>query len=182
MPEKRSGAGIFRQLTQRAGLILITLATVAGCAHGKMRNGVFYAEKDSYRITTPGEPWKRVSIKGVDLVVAYEDHGASILTSTLCGRYTQAGLDILSRNLFIGIGKRTVIEEESVKLPAGKAERRRIDARLDGAELRAEAYTLRRNPCVYDFVYMSIPDHFDEHLPAFRVMMDSLRFGTGGGE
>jgi hypothetical protein len=141
--------------------------------------GVYHAPDDRYSISLPGEPWKRVSMKGSDLVLAYEERGASILTSTLCGRYAQAGLDILSRNLFIGLGRRRMIDQETVGLPAGEAERLEIEARLEETWIRAEAYTLKRDPCIYDFVYMSIPDHFEENLPAFRAMMQSLRLGTG---
>jgi hypothetical protein len=154
-------------------------AAAAGCTHRGVRAGVYHASDDRYSIAIPGEPWKRVSMKGADLVLAYEERGASILASTLCGRYAEAGLDILSRDLFIDVGRRKIIDQETVELPAGKAARMEIEARLEETSIRAEAYTLKRDPCIYDFVYMSIPDHFEENLPAFRAMMQSLRFGTG---
>lgn len=180
--KNRSGARIFRQNHQPSILLVILLLAASGCGHGKVRDGVFYAPKERYSVALPGEPWHRVSVKGVDLVLAYEDRGASILASTLCGRYAQTGLDILSRNLFLGLGKRRILEQEPADLPGGKAERLKIEARVERSELLAEAYTLKRNPCIYDFVYMSVPDHFEENLPVFRKMMESVRLGTGGGE
>ena len=161
---------------------MILLLAAGGCGHGKIRDGVYYAHKERYSVALPGDPWRRVSVKGTDLVLTYEERGASILSSTLCGRYAQAGLDILSRNLFIGLGQRRVLEEESVELPAGRAERLQVEARAPEGDLRAEAYTLKRNPCIYDFVYLSVPDHFEENLPVFRRMIESLRLGPGGGE
>lgn len=161
---------------------MIVALAAAGCGHGKIRDGTYYAPKARYRIAVPDRPWSRISVKGADLVLTDDDRGASILASTLCDRYAKTGLDILSRNLFIGFGERRVLEQEPVDLPGGKAERLQIEARLDGDRIRAEAYTLRRSPCIYDFVYLSIPDRFQEGLPVFRRMMQSLRFEKGDRE
>ena len=72
---------------------------------------------------------------------------------------------------------RRILERGTVALPAGEAERLQLQARLDETVFRAEAYTLRRAACIYDFVYLSRPEDFDDNLPMFRTMMNTLRFG-----
>lgn len=176
-PQTARGARIFRHLTKGLLLVAVSLLVTEGCSHGKVRNGVYLAPEERYRISMPDKRWKRVSGDGADLVLTSREAGASILTSTLCGRYTDAGLDVLSRNLFLGMRDRRILERGTVALPAGEAERLQVQARLDGTVFRAEAYTLRRDGCIYDFVYLSLPESFDESLPLFRTMMNSLRLG-----
>ena len=176
-PQTARGARIFRHLTRGLLLIAVSLLATEGCSHGKVRDGVYLAPGERYRISLPGKSWKRVSGDGADLVLTSREAGASILTSTLCGRYTEAGLDVLSRNLFLGMRDRRILERGTVALPAGAAERLQVQARLEGTVFRAEAYTLRRAACIHDFVYLSLPESFDESLPLFRTMMNSLRLG-----
>jgi hypothetical protein len=116
-------------------------------------------------------------VKGAELVVASSDRGATIVSGSLCDRYADANLDVLSRNLFLGVSRRRVLAAEQVELPAGEAERIAVRATVDGISFRAEAYTLREKPCIFDFIYLAVPERFEEDLPTFRAMMETLRLG-----
>ena len=155
---------------------LASLAVASGCAHGGVREGVYHAPANRYQIDLPHGRWDQLSVKGSDLVLTSADKGMTILTGSLCGKYANAKLNVLSRNLFIGLGNRQVIASEPVELPAGEGERIRVNADLEGSRFCVEAYTFRREPCVFDFVYLAVPEYFEVNLETFRSMMKTLRF------
>ena len=166
----------------RGPRILLAAAALlaAGCAHGEIRDGVYHAPKDRYAIGLPPGTWDRLEVDGTDLAISPADRSASILTSTLCGRYTRARLEILSRSLFVGLVDRRVREDGSVKLPAGEAYRIVLEGRMNGTPIAAEAYTLREDRCLFDFIYLAAPDRFGSGVEAFRTMMRTLRLSGKG--
>jgi hypothetical protein len=178
-PPKQSPreAAIFPRFSQRSLVGAVLLAAMLGCAHGEVRKGVYFAPERRYRIRLPAGAWDRISVKNVDLVVASRDRGATILAGSYCDRYADTKLDALARNLFLGVDQRRVLSAKRVALPAGEAERIDLQATIDGVPFRAEAYTLRQKPCILDFVYLAIPERFEEDLQTFRAMMETLRLG-----
>ncbi len=162
------------------GAAFASVIAAGGCAHGWVRDGVYHAPKDRYQLHLPQGTWDRLDVDGVDLALTSPDRGISMLTSTLCGRYGRARPDVLSRDLFLGMMGRQILENKPVKLPAGEAQRVRVEGRVGGTPVRAEAYTLRRPPCIFDFVYLAAPDRFDAGVGAFREMMRTLRVGGEG--
>jgi hypothetical protein len=173
---------IFRRLLIRgfAGAAFASAVAAGGCAHGGVREGVYHAPKDRYHFRLPPGTWDRLDMHGVDLALTSPDRGSSILASTLCGRYARARSDTLSRDLFLGMVGLRILENEPVKLPAGEAQRIRVEGRVSGTPVRAEAYTFRRPPCIFDFVYLAAPDRFERGTGAFREMMRTLRVGGKG--
>jgi len=117
---------------------------------------------------------------GVDLALTSSDRSISIFTSTLCGRYARARPDALSRDLFLGMKRRRILENRPVRLPAGQAQRVRVEGRIGGTPVHAEAYTLQRQPCIFDFVYLAAPERFDAGVEDFREMMRTLRLSDEG--
>ncbi len=170
-------AAIFPLFFHRSLVAAVLLAAVLGCVHGEVRNGVYFAPERRYRIRLPVGAWDCVSVRDVDLVVASRDRGATILAGTYCDRYADTRLDALVRNLFLGVDRRRVMGVERITLPAGEAERLDLRATIDGVPFRAEAYTLRQKPCIFDFVYLAVPERFEEDLQTFRAMMQTLRLG-----
>jgi hypothetical protein len=162
------------------GAAFAAATAAAGCAHGGVREGVYHAPKGRYHFRLPPGTWDRLNMHGVDLALTSPDRGTSILAATLCGRYDRTHLDTLSRDLFLGMVGRRILENEPVKLPAGEAQRIRVEGRVDGTPVRAEAYTLRRSPCIFDFVYLAAPGRFEGGAGAFREMMRTLRVAGKG--
>ena len=161
-------------------LLVIVALAVAGCAHDGIRDGVYHAPKGRYAIHLPPGTWDRLEIDGADLAIAPADRSVSILTSTLCGRYRRAGLETLSRSLFVGLADRRVREDGPVKLPAGEAYRIVLEGRMNGTAIASEAYTLREARCLFDFVYLAAPDRFGAGVETFRAMMRTLRMSGEG--
>jgi hypothetical protein len=151
----------------------------SGCAHGEIRGDVYRAPEDRYEVRIPPGAWDRLEMDGVDLALTSADRGMTILTGTLCGRYSLAGLDALAGNLFLEMRDRDIREREDVALPAGTARRLLVSGRVDDTAVHAESYTLKNPPCVFDFVYLAAPDRFDGGIAAFRSMMRTLRLLPG---
>jgi hypothetical protein len=168
-------------MSRRPRILLAAAALLAaGCAHDGIRDGVYHAPKGRYTIDLPAGTWDRLEIEGADLAIASADRSVSILTGTLCGRYSRAKLETLPRSLFLGVADRRVREEGRVKLPAGDAQRILVEGRVNDTAITAEAYTLRHSRCVFDFVYLAAPDRFGAGVEAFRAMIRTLRLSGEG--
>jgi hypothetical protein len=180
LPPRSSGENPFSaepRPNARASFFWSPLAALA-CAQGDC-DGVYHTRKAGTRSASAGDLGPP-RIDGTDLAIAPADRSVSILTSTLCGRYTRARLEILSRSLFVGLVDRRVREDGSVKLPAGDAYRILVEGRMNGTPIAAEAYPLREDRCLFDFVYLAAPDRFGSGVEAFRAMMRTLRLSGEG--
>ena len=162
--------------------LLFLAAALAGCAHGGIRDGVYHAPKERYEVRLPPGTWDRLEVDGADLAITSADRSMSILTGTLCGRYSRAKLETLSQSLFVGLRGRRVRADGPVTLPAGAAHRIAVEGRSNGTAIAAEAYTFRRSRCLFDFVYLAAPERFDAGVEAFRAMVRTLRLPPEGGK
>jgi len=163
-------------------LLFIATLALAGCAHGGIRDGVYHAPKERYEVRLPPGTWDRLEVDGADLAITSADRSMSILTGTLCGRYSRAKLETLSQSLFVGLLGRRVRADGPVTLPAGEAHRIAVEGRSNGTAIAAEAYTFRRSRCLFDFVYLAAPERFDAGVEVFRAMVRTLRLPPEGGK
>jgi hypothetical protein len=164
---------------RRAPLALVLGAAIAlaGCAGGRrIDHGVYHSTK-GYRITVPGADWLVAEDSRADLELRHHDGMAAMLANAQCDAAAKSrSADLLLVHLLIGIRDRETLEQEEVSLNGRRALRRVLDGRLDRDDTptRIEAYVMKDDRCVYDFVYAAPAPSFDAWRAQFRRFVESF--------
>lgn len=102
--------------------------------------------------------WRRIDVEGAALAFRDDAHDASIVVSGRCGlRADDAPLEALTNHLLIGTTERVPLQEETRPFDAREARFTSVTAKLDGVVMRYEVVVLKKDGCVYDFVYVAPP-------------------------
>jgi hypothetical protein len=162
------------------GWIAVTASVIvaSGCGADRFERGVFYSAK-GYHVTLPPGGWGVASRGEADLELRRRDLPGGMAVSANCEGVTfRRPLSLLARHLTFGLDERQLLESSTTVVGGAPAARRLLRGWLDGQEVMVEAVVTKDARCVYDFLYVSPPDHFEAGRDAFGVLLES--FGTGG--
>jgi hypothetical protein len=170
---------------QRQGSIVSALALLAllaggseGCAASPSFDGTLYRGKDvAFRVTAPPAAWRRLSIPASDLAFRDDRHEASVLVNSRCAASDRdAPLLSLTEHLIIGTTDRHFTLEETIPFDGREARHSVLEARLDGVPMAYDIYVMKKDGCVYDLVYVSVPGaakgaaEFDAFVRGFHTV------------
>ena len=159
-----------------AALVLVTMVALTACAGRRIENGVYHSTK-GYRVALPSSEWVVADESRADLELRHHGGGAAMLANAECDQQTAARSgDLLLRQLLIGLRDRTPITREEVSLNGRRAVHRVLDGRLASSDepTRIEAYVVKDERCVYDFVYVAPPPSFELWRPDFLRFVESF--------
>lgn len=165
-----------------AAVVLLAAIGVASCATTgpRIEGGVFRAPS-GYRVTLPGAEWDVTTdeAKGrrTDLQLRHRDGRAAMLAHGACeSGVARRGFDILTRHVLVGLRDRTVVEDGSVQVNGRTAAHTVVDARRRQSEerVRVESYVVKDERCVYDLLFVAVPEVFDARRPAFQSFVNSF--------
>lgn len=174
-----------RQATIRPWL-LVTCARLCGCVlclsmagcGGKHFDGTVYRRGDVvFAVDAPPSGWRPIEVTGA--LLAYRDDRleATIAVSGRCGKDgDDVPLEALTQHLFIHFTEREVVEQKRLSMDGREAMRTEMVAKLDGVARGFVVYVLKKDGCVYDFLYIGSPDSlasdvepFDRYVAGFRT-------------
>ena len=102
--------------------------------------------------------WRRIELEGAALAFRDDAHDASIVVSGRCGlRVDDTPLEALTNHLLIGTTERAYEREETRPFDGREARFTTVLAKLDGVPMRYDVVVLKKDGCVYDFVYVAPP-------------------------
>ncbi|PYM92727.1 MAG: hypothetical protein DME04_14215 [Candidatus Rokuibacteriota bacterium] len=159
-----------------AALVLVAMIALAACAGRRIENGIYHSPK-GYRVALPSPAWVVAEASRADLELRHHGGGAAMLANAECDeRSTARSGDLLLRQLLIGIRDRATITREEVSLNGRRAVHRVLDGRLASPDepTRIEAYVMKDERCVYDFVYVAPPPSFESWRPDFLRFVESF--------
>lgn len=139
-----------------------------GCAHGSFSNGIYRKGALGYRVGPLPAPWRQVH--GDANVQFYNDRTTSVIMANAdCGERTlnSSPLRVLGNTLLFGFTEQKIRSQEVVPFAGREAERRVVDAKLDGVPVVVESWVLKKDQCVYDLDLVSPPDHYALDRSAF---------------
>lgn len=87
----------------------------------------------------------------------------------------------LTNQLVMGSTERDVTVQETEPFDGREALRTRMRAKWDGVPMSQEIFVLKRDGCVYDFVYSGPPDAFEAGVSAFQSFVRTFRALPGSG-
>jgi hypothetical protein len=185
----------------RACLLLAGLAGLAGVLGGlgcgaatpKLESGVYRGNGVAFRVGDVPPRWREVKVEGATIAYRDDDHRASILLDARCNRKDDdVPLLALTDHLVMGTTERDYAAQDTVPFDGREAMHSRLRAKLDGVPRDYDIFVLKKDGCVYDFVYVAEPEPstdggafggegaatFDRFVGTFHTLPGS---GTGSG-
>lgn len=159
----------------------ITLASaLSAAACGSAFDGVTYHGEDfAFRVSTPPSSWRRLEVTHASL--AYRDDAADA-TIAVNGRCRVDGDDVplasLTQHLFLEFTNREITTQEVVPFDGREAMHTVLVAKLDGVPKKFDVWVLKKDGCVYDFVYIAPTARYDSGVGGFQRFVQG--FSTVG--
>lgn len=119
-----------------------------------------------------------------DASLAYRDdaRGASILVNGRCHKPDDGTpLVALTNHLVIGSTMREITSQETEPFDGREILHTKMRAKWDGVPLAFDIYVMKKDGCVYDFVYMGDPSAFDGGAKEFEAFVHGFRTLPGSG-
>lgn len=163
-------------MTLKGGILLLSLLLFNSCfgidRRGgvvKYRDGEAYTGKGRFTVGKLPSPWKGPKIRLKQLVYENDEMGGTIVTDALCGRkFPDAPLSRLAGDLFYNLTEKKFETEKSFILDGRSALRLEGSGSLDGVSIRMDVVVLKKDFCLYDFVYFAPPKSFSGGVKDFE--------------
>jgi len=161
-------------------------AVVAGCAtgrgHGSYDGSVYRDGPVAFQLPAPPAGWRRVEVTDASLAFRDDAHDASVLVNARCHKIDQdTPLVALTNHLLMGSTAREVTTQETLPFDAREALHTRGSAKWDGVPMAHDIFVLKKDGCVYDFVYTGAPSQAEAGVPAFEQFVRGFRTLPGSG-
>jgi hypothetical protein len=137
-------------------LTALALASVAACARAAFDGRVYHDGDLHFRVGQIPNGWR--GIQADDALLAFRDDAGNA-TIAVNGRCKVDGDDVplasLTQHLFLEFTQRTTLKQVPVSLAGREALRTELSAALDGVTKQYLVYVLKKDSCVYDFMYIA---------------------------
>lgn len=166
-------------------LALGAFSGIAGCAGGTPRSfdgTVFRQGAVAFQIAPVPPGWRAVDVTDASLAYRDEANGASVLVNGRCRRADEGTpLVALTNHLIIGSTTREVVSQETEPFDGREALHTKMRAKWDGVPIAFDMYVMKKDGCVYDFIYMGDPAAFDNGSRAYETFVRGFRTLPGSG-
>ena len=146
---------VWRRLFAGFEATLVALL-VAGCASSGFDGRVYHDDDVHFRVGPVPSAWRKLEVD--DSRLAFRDDSANA-TVAVNGRCGLDGDDVplasLTQHLFLQFTDRALTSQAKVSLDGREALRTELSAALDGVKKQYLVYVLKKNSCVYDFMYIA---------------------------
>ena len=145
------------------------LPAAAGCAHPGLDGDVYRARDTSFRVGERPASWRPLEVSHASLAWRDDAREGSILLNARCGVGGGATpLRALAEQLVLGTTGREWSVTDTVPFDGREAIHGRLTAKLDGVPMAYDVFVLRKDGCIYDFVYVAPPARLEEAVPGFE--------------
>jgi len=150
-----------------ASTMIAALLLLAGC--GPSFNGRLYQGKGiKFEAGEMPSCWHGIEAEGTLLSFRDDEHDATIAVNGRCGKDAEdVPLGALTQHLFLQFTERKITEQRLQPMDGREAMRTILTAKLDGVEKAFAIYVLKKDGCVWDFLYVSRPEGISAELPKF---------------
>ena len=139
-----------------AGLACFALVLFAACGGPSFDGQVFRSGDLAFRVGPVPESWHPIEATGALLAYRDDRTPATVALNGRCGLDgDDVPLEALTHHLFLQFTGRELVSQNRVDLDGRAALRTEMLAELDGVKKHYVVYVLKKDGCVYDFVYVS---------------------------
>lgn len=175
-------------LVVRAGAAFALISAVlgvSGCSSARGRafdGGVYRDGPVAFQVGTVPSTWRRVTVTDAALAFRDDPNDASILLNARCGKVDDSTpLVALTNHLLIGSTEREIASQAVEPFDSREAMHTKMRAKWDGVPMALDLFVLKKDGCVYDFVYTASPASFEGGAPGFEQFVRGFRTLPGSG-
>ncbi|HKQ71244.1 MAG TPA: hypothetical protein VJT73_17995 [Polyangiaceae bacterium] len=146
----------------------LALALFFACSAPALRGNVYRGDGLAFRLGEIPATWQSLKVSHARLAFYDQATDSTVLVNGRCGKDgDDVPLLALTKHLFIEFTEREIMEQKLIAMDGREAMHTVLKAKLDGVPRVFDAYVLKKDGCVYDFVDASKPDDFESHQAAF---------------
>jgi hypothetical protein len=150
------------------GLRGLALFLAVSCGGPSFDGHVYRSGDVAFRVGPVPRSWRAIEATGALLAFRDDEAVATVAVNGRCGLDgDDVPLGALTHHLFLQFTDRELVSQNRVDLDGRAALRTEMLAELDGVKKRYLVYVLKKNGCVYDFVYVSPGDDGREEFERF---------------
>ncbi len=157
-------------------MIFCLILAFSGCQSIQIVDNEYSNLQGFYKITLPGGSWEKTKISNECLVLWNKENNANFTIISHPTGTNKATLDILYKQLFVGIKERNILKKQYVYIDSQRVLNIVLEGELDNLKLRISAYIIKTKGVICDIVYWSSPDKFDNSLDDFERVIKSFKF------
>ncbi len=157
----------------------------AGCAHPGLDGDVYRGKQIAFRVGERPAGWTPLEVSHASLAWRDDAREGSILLNARCGPATSSDatpLRALGEHLVLGTTAREWASAETIPFDGREALHGRVTAKLDGVPMGYDLFVLRKDGCIYDFVYVAPPARVAEGVPGFEHFVQGFHTVRLGGD
>ncbi|HHT9111308.1 MAG TPA: hypothetical protein ACFYDZ_09150 [Candidatus Brocadiaceae bacterium] len=164
-----------KDILQWLGVSGILLSVLGGCAQWSSGKRTISPLYKKYTLTVTGNGWEPVKAGKEDMALWNKQSHAmmAFITSDLENKkYT---LEILNTQLFIGLKGKKILSMEPVTIGNQKAMHTILTGEMDNQHVKIDSYVIRTKDHVYDLLYWSPSDSFEDVRSDFENAVKSFK-------
>jgi hypothetical protein len=152
-----------------APLWLAVALSPFACSGPSLRGDVYRGDGLAFRVGEIPATWTRVTVTHTRLAFRDEASEASVLVNARCNKDgDDVPLLALTKHLFMSFTDKDQLEQQLVPMDEREAMHTVLSAKLDGVTKTFDAFVLKKDDCVYDFVCISAPSKFEANRAGFQ--------------
>jgi hypothetical protein len=133
-----------------AGLLLVA------CASSGFDGRVYRDDDVHFRVGPVPSSWRRLEVDDTRLALRDDSANATVAVNGRCGLDgDDVPLASLTQHLFLQFTDRVQTSQTKLSLDGREALRTELSASLDGVKKQYLVYVLKKDSCVYDFMYIA---------------------------
>jgi hypothetical protein len=142
---------------ERLALLAAAVGLIS-CASASFDGRVFKNDDVAFRIGELPESWREIEVDGALLAFRDDSESSTVAVNGRCGiDGDDVPLVALTHHLFLHFTDRHVESQTVSKLDGRDSLRTELLAQLDGVQRRFVIVVLKKDGCVYDFVWIAPP-------------------------
>lgn len=178
---------IANKMKQKLIIFSMVLLVMTSCFGGMEKqgsvksyyNGIVRTVGGAFRIGSLPRYWDQKSIKFRALLFENDRDGSTITIDSWCrGAYSDSSLTGLMSELRRGLADVKTLSSETVMIDQRAALNNSWSANLDGRTVFMNAYVIKKDNCVFDFVYVTLPGQ-QLYEADFHQMVRGFKLLTG---
>jgi hypothetical protein len=142
----------------RALLRLLGLAAglaLTACGGAVFEGNVYRGDEISFRVGPHPPSWRAIEVDGALLAFRDDASAATVAVNGRCGvDGDDVPLQALTHHLFLNFTDREVVSQAARELDGREALRTELSAELDGVPRKFVVFVLKKDGCVYDFMWI----------------------------
>lgn len=131
----------------------------AACGGPHFDGRLYRSDELSFRVGPQPKDWQSVRVDGALLAFRDRRVGTTVAVNGRCGLDgDDVPLGALTHHLFLHFTARQIVRQETIQMDGRAALRTELLAELDGVPRRFVVIVLKKDGCVYDFVWIAVPN------------------------